>query len=121
MVIKYNHTGVKGIGSIKLLPGVNFGVDEKEWKKWEKNPIIQAEIEEGTIEVMHEGGTQEKISIAKMKVNEAKELIKSTTSVELLEHFQSETSNKTLLKAIDAQIEEIKAPVEFRDRGEESK
>lgn len=117
MVIKYNKLGARGIGSIRLLPGLNLNVDEKEWSKWENHPVIKIELESGDIEVMHR---ENKSSISSMKPKQALEHIETVTDVAVLEHYRTETSNKRILEKIDTQIAEIKAPVERRsDKKEE--
>ncbi len=91
-----------------LLPGINE-VDEAEWAKAEKIPVIQHLIKDGTLKPQKGKSAAD---LSTMKAPEAIELVTNTVDRQLLESWFDAESRKGVLEAIEAQLEEItpKAP-----------
>ncbi|NQY74608.1 MAG: hypothetical protein HRT90_07580 [Candidatus Margulisbacteria bacterium] len=133
MFVKYQKEGilslpVPGGATIVLKPGVNPNIDEKDWKRIEKNPIIQKKIEAGIIIPMpsklssvkkaeEKKKVQEDIQneiergaaqdLAEYQAKEAVKIVKATYDVEVLKTWKYEEKRGTVLKTIEEQIEKI--------------
>lgn len=89
-----------------LLPGINE-VDEAEWAKAEKIPVIQHLIKDGTLKPQKGKSAAD---LSQLKAPEAIELVKNTVDRELLEGWFANEQRKGVLEAIEAQLEEIALP-----------
>lgn len=92
-----------------LLPGVN-AVGDDEWDEAKKLPLIKALLDNGTLaEIKPAGKKKAAKDISEFKDTEAIKLVKETTDMDLLTSWR-ENAKPAVLKAIDAQVEELKAP-----------
>jgi hypothetical protein len=89
-----------------LLPGINE-VDEAEWAKAEKIPVVQHMIKEGTLKPQKGKSAAD---LSQLKAPEAIELVENTVDRELLEGWFANEQRKGVLEAIEAQLEEIAVP-----------
>jgi hypothetical protein len=87
-----------------LLPGVNE-VNEVEWAKAEKIPLVQHYVEEGIFKVRKSSS-----ELTALPPREAIELVRSTVDRGLLEKWFDIEKRKPVLEAIAAQLDTIKVP-----------
>ncbi|KIL72715.1 hypothetical protein [Bacillus badius] len=99
---------------VYLNPGTNE-LSEEEAAKFTKvyeNPRLQHLMSD--IEVVKENEDESSSAFAKLTADKAIELVKATSEIALLEEFRAdEVSNnnrKTVLKAIDSQVEVLNQP-----------
>jgi len=108
---------VRHIG-VRLIPGVNklsFD-DEAVFKEALKHPMNQYLVDQGEIVLATADNGEVADSVAKLSGRKAIELINDTFELSVLEAFKKEeaanANRKTVLDAIDKQIEFIKNPPE---------
>lgn len=117
MLVQNTGNYVRHIG-VRLIPGVNKlnESDVISFKEALEHPLNQYLVEHGEIIVPSDFGGKESDSISGLDANKAVELIKDTFELALLDVFLKEESEKkkrkTVMEAIDKQIESIKNPPE---------
>lgn len=106
MIVRNNTLSLIGIqtqkGFVTLLPGVNE-IDKATWDACVGNPARRHQLAEGELEVIED----EQKSIVDMKPAEAIAIVKATVKAELLETWAAEESRKTVLDAIEKQLEAV--------------
>lgn len=126
MLVKYNQPSLLAFGynqgtnanDIVLKPGLNE-VDASLWKKHKDHPVIKLKLEEGLIEVVgEEEKPEEKPSkvLTSLKPNEAMSAIKDTVDEKILEDWLSKEKRPNVKKAIQKQLDELRKPVEYREK-----
>lgn len=88
---------VRNAAGVQLIPGAN-NVPEKDWKEFSAHPIIKQLVDDGEIVAKDD----------KLSADEAIELVQDTFDLSILEEMKASESRKTVLKAIDEQIKELK-------------
>lgn len=125
MLLKSNKTGLLGIDSLVLKPGVNQ-VDGKAWESLKKHPTIQTLLDEGEIEEVTEGedgqpgedglNDNEQQQLAKMQPLAASKLVKDTADERLLKGWSKNETRPSVKKALAEQLKALKAEPEMRKR-----
>lgn len=117
MLVHNKGNYVRHVG-IRLIPGVNrLSIDdEKLFKQALKHPMNQYLVDHGEIVLTKSENGEVADSVAKLSGRKAIELIHDTFELAVLETFKTEeaanTNRKTVLDAVDQQIESIKHPPE---------
>lgn len=133
MFVKYNKEGilslpVPGGKTIILKPGVNAHIDDDDWEKVAKNPIVKQKIEDEVIVPMpsklkstkkaedkkkveediqnelEDGASQD---LAEYAVKDAIKLVQETFDVEVLKTWKYEEKRGKVTKAIEEQLDQI--------------
>lgn len=105
---------VRHIGT-RLEPGVNE-LSEKEAAKFTaafENPLNKHLLQDGEIEVVQEQEDSSPV-FSQLTADKAIELVKGTSDTALLEEFKADESSnknrKTVIEAIDSQVEALNQP-----------
>lgn len=133
MIVNQTKPNLLHVNGKKLMPGPNK-VDLKWWSETRKHPSIQKRLDAGTIieeqdfdemmEATSQGENPEAestldVSLLKdMKANQAINVVKETTSLELLQAWLGVEERASVVKAIEKQITELKTPLEDLDRNQ---
>lgn len=143
MIVKYKKKNILSVSeNLRLLPGVNYHVDEKEFAAaQELYPRINELIEEGTLEVVgasvaneveqatdDEGEDSEpsRFTLAGLSAKEAIALVNETADLEALQDLLETEDRATVKKALSARIKKIEEALkpdpkaEGDDEGEDS-
>lgn len=91
---------VRNAAGVQLIPGAN-SVSEKEWKSFSAHPLIQKLIDADEI-VAKEPEIGDKLS-----AEDLIELAQDTYDIETLEEMKKGEKRKTVLAAIDEQIQTL--------------
>ncbi len=130
MFVKYNKEGilslpVPGGNTIILKPGVNPNINDEDWEKVAKNPVVNKKIENDIIVAMtsklktakkaeDKKQVQESIQkeldngasndLAEYSAKEAIKLIEETYDVEMLKNWKYEEKRGKVVKSIEEQL-----------------
>ena len=102
MVVNNKSNFIKHIDNVILNIGPNE-IGKGEWEKAKKHPFVSFWIEKGEIEVK-EGSIED---ITKVNANEAIEVVEYCFNKKKLEEWKTKESRKTVLEAIENQINEL--------------
>lgn len=103
--------GEDGLKPHVLFPGANE-VGEAEWEAAKKLPVIKAYLEADPpvlVVIVPAGKKKPAASLSDLKETEQLKLVKDTTDLDLLAGWR-EKAPTAVLKAIDARVDELKAP-----------
>lgn len=121
MLIKYTKASLYRCNEMRLIPGVNE-VSDKVWDSVKDNPLVKARLSNGEIVLMKvstqapqdskasQAGAPAAYSLAELNANEAKEIVKETLDLKLLEAWKEKETRKAVVTAIEKQIESLAKP-----------
>ncbi len=127
MIIKNNRLGLIGLGFEPttnkpvaiLLPGPNE-MKAEQWAKVAKHPTVERWIEEGVLEII--GDETKDVSpgvvLSKLSPRDAEKTVSETIDMGILEAWLGKEKRPRVVKALQKQIAEIKAPPVLRNRDE---
>lgn len=118
MIINNTEVRLIGFEEIVLMPGANE-VEDSMWGKMEKHPTIKSFIDEGILVVVASDKKHQNLSSLSPK--EALDLVKSSSSKEILSKFLKDEKRPAVKKAIEEQLSKIDAAPEYRDTKKEEK
>jgi len=90
---------IRHAADLMLVPGAN-NVSENDYKEFSSHPIMKGVIESGEI-VAHANTTKD------LNADKAIDLAEDTFSIDLLNEFKQKEDRKTVLDAINTQLEEL--------------
>lgn len=133
-LITYSLPNIFRIGPVRFIPGLNY-LTQEQWDAIKDHPLLPARFElehlvwvegrspedyEEDLEVELESSDDEQSSgedghkkvavsalVSTKKVKQAKELVRNTFDLELLEAWKEDETRSTVLQEIDEQIQKI--------------
>lgn len=119
-MLHYTLPNVWKIGPIRFLPGINE-VEESNWNKVKDHPLLQERFDSGALVWVK--GPKDEVKKAKAEalppveddgdalagttVEEAKKLVTDTFDLNLLKKWSETETRKSVLKAIEAQVDKV--------------
>lgn len=101
MLVQNKGKHVRHAAGVTVVPGANQ-LEDAAWKKFSSNPLMKKLIDRGEIEAM--GKAQ---STKDMNADKAIVLVEDTFNVSLLNEWKAAEDRKTVLEAIQLQLEKI--------------
>lgn len=113
-LIKYNKPNLFRIGTKRFISGINK-ITQSEWDEIKNHPMIEDIFGDGLLEWIKgspdnkESGNKSTV-ITDFKLSEAKNLVKNTVDIKLLQEFKKAESRNEILELIDSQISLVTPP-----------
>lgn len=113
-LIKYNKPNLFRIGNKRFISGINK-ITQSEWDDIKNHPMIEGIFDDGLLEWVKDSPDSKEsgnksIVITDFKLSEAKNLVKNTVDIKLLQEFKKAESRNEILELIDSQISLVTPP-----------